>query len=192
MRKTLMIFLIAVMMLACTACGQTPPANPPANPVDAEQTEPTIANDYPRHNINGIVQWGAGGGTDSLMRPLAALAEDDLGVAVVMQNMPGATGSIATQYVYDADADGYHLLMGAENPTLYQALGISERTYADFDCVFLIGDETVGIIVSKNSHYSSFTEIIAVASSISAKNSTMPNPTISFALTRKFMNLFID
>ena len=30
---------------------------------------------YPEKNINGIVQWGAGGGTDSLMRPLCALAE---------------------------------------------------------------------------------------------------------------------
>ena len=34
--------------------------------------------DYPTQNVNGIVQWGEGGGTDSLMRPLATLAQDKL------------------------------------------------------------------------------------------------------------------
>lgn len=119
--------------------------------------------DFPEKNISGIVQWGAGGGTDSLMRPLAALAEKELGVSIVVRNMPGAAGSIAAQYVYDAAADGYSLLMGAENPALYRALEISELTYADFDCVFLIGDEVVGIVVSGKSEYSSFTEIVAGA-----------------------------
>jgi tripartite-type tricarboxylate transporter receptor subunit TctC len=62
--------------------------------------------------------------------------------------------------VYDQSADGYTLLMGAENPALYTALGIIEVTYDDFEPVFLIGDETVGIVVSKDSKYTSFTEII--------------------------------
>ena len=114
-------------------------------------------------NVNAIVQWGAGGGTDSLMRPLAQLAEKELGTSIVVQNMPGATGSIATQYVFDAAADGYTLLMGAENPALYKDLGISKLTYADFECVFLIGDETVGIIVNKDSPFNSFSEIIDMA-----------------------------
>ena len=73
------------------------------------------------------------------------------------------TGSIATQYVYDQAADGYTLLMGAENPQLYSALDILELTYADFEPVFLIGDETVGVVVSKNSPYTSLTEIIDAA-----------------------------
>ncbi|MCL1976006.1 MAG: tripartite tricarboxylate transporter substrate binding protein [Firmicutes bacterium] len=115
---------------------------------------------FPAKNINCIVQWGAGGGTDSLMRPLATLAEQELSSALVVQNMPGATGSIAAQYVYDAPIDGYTLLMSAENPTLYQALGISELTYADFDCLFLIGDETVGIVVKKDAAFISFTDIV--------------------------------
>lgn len=113
--------------------------------------------------MNGIVQWGAGGGTDSLMRPLSALAEQTLGKSIVIQNMTGATGSVATQYVYDAAADGYNLLMGAENPALYDVLEISQLTYEDFDCVYLIGDEVVGIVVGKSSPYGSFTEIIEAA-----------------------------
>ncbi|MBR2208529.1 MAG: tripartite tricarboxylate transporter substrate binding protein [Synergistaceae bacterium] len=124
---------------------------------------PAFAADYPAQNVTGVVQWGAGGGTDSLMRPLSALAEQKLGKSIIIQNMTGATGSIATQYVYDAPADGYTLLMGAENPALYDVLEISELTYDNFDCVYLIGDEVVGIVVGKNSPYKSFTEIVEAA-----------------------------
>lgn len=122
-----------------------------------------FAADYPTQNINGVVQWGAGGGTDSLMRPLSAIAEQSLGKSIIIQNMTGATGSIATQYVFDAPADGYTLLMGAENPALYDVLDISELTYNNFDCVYLIGDEVVGIVVGKNSKFKSFTEIVEAA-----------------------------
>ncbi|MBE7004578.1 MAG: tripartite tricarboxylate transporter substrate binding protein [Ruminococcaceae bacterium] len=119
--------------------------------------------DYPRRDVNGVVQWGAGGGTDTLMRPLAALAEKNLGRSIVIQNMTGAAGSVATQYVYDGAADGYTLLMGAENPALYDVLGISELTYEDFTCVYLLGDETVGVAVGKDSPYQSLAELIAAA-----------------------------
>ena len=115
---------------------------------------------YPEKNITCVIQWGAGGGTDSLMRPLCSIAEKELGKSLVMQNMTGGTGSIATQYVYDKAADGYILLLGAENPALYQALNISKLTYNDFEPVFLIGDETTGIIVKKGSKYKTFTDLI--------------------------------
>ena len=121
------------------------------------------AADYPADNVNGIVQWGEGGGTDSLMRPLSTLAQEKLGKSIIIQNKTGGTGSIATQYVYDQAADGYNLLMGAENPELYKVLGISELTYDNFDCVFLIGDETTGVVVGKDSKYTSLTEIVEAA-----------------------------
>ena len=34
---------------------------------------------YPEKNITCVIQWGAGGGTDSLMRPLCSIAEKELG-----------------------------------------------------------------------------------------------------------------
>ncbi|MCD8329451.1 MAG: tripartite tricarboxylate transporter substrate binding protein [Lachnospiraceae bacterium] len=127
------------------------------------ETTSGSTTDYPTTTINGIVQWGEGGGTDSLMRPLSTLAQDILGQSIVIQNKTGGTGSIATQYVYDQDADGYNLLMGAENPALYDVLGISDLTYDNFECVFLIGDETTGVVVAADSPYSSLTEIVDAA-----------------------------
>lgn len=149
--KRLTAFALALCLtLALAACG-----------TDAETS---AAAPYPAQNINGIVQWGAGGGTDSLMRPLAAITEQKLGKSIVIQNMTGATGSVATRYVSDAEADGYTLLMGAENPALYDVLDLSTLTYEDFDCVYLIGDEVVGIAVAKDSPYDSFRQIVEEAS----------------------------
>lgn len=163
MKKLLAAVLAACMTLSLAACsgGSTPSNN--SGTSNPGNTTPSNASGYPTQNVNGIVQWGAGGGTDSLMRPLSALAEQTLGKSIVIQNMTGATGSVATQYVYDAAADGYNLLMGAENPALYDVLEISQLTYADFDCVYLIGDEVVGIVVGKDSKYTSFTEIVNAA-----------------------------
>lgn len=161
MKKTLSVILAVCMLVVISACS-TAPAASSAAPAGSSSSS-TAGKAFPAQNINGIVQWGAGGGTDSLMRPLSALAEKKLGVSIVIQNMTGATGSVATQYVHDADANGYTLLMGAENPALYATLKISDLTYADFDCVYLIGDEVVGIVVGKNSKYNSFTEIVNAA-----------------------------
>lgn len=162
MKKTLSTILALALTLSLAACSsgsQSGTAQSGGSAQSGGQSQSSTTK-YPTQNINGIVQWGAGGGTDSLMRPLAALAEQDLGVSIVIQNMTGATGSVATQYVYDAASDGYNLLMGAENPALYDVLSISDLTYEDFDCVYLIGDEVVGIVVGKNSKYESFTDIV--------------------------------
>lgn len=145
MKKALIIIAIIALLAVCGGCGG-----------EAEDA-------FPQRDINGIVQWGEGGGTDQLMRPLAELAASELGVDLVVRNMTGAAGSIATQYVYDAAADGYTLLMGAENPALYQALNISQLTYADFDCLILLGNETVGVIVAGGSPYQSFGDLIKAA-----------------------------
>ena len=168
MKKITALFLALAMAASLAACGSSSTASTTAA-AEAAETEAaaeaaeTTTTDFPTQNVNGIVQWGEGGGTDSLMRPLATLAQDNLGQSIVVQNMTGGTGSIATQYVYDQDADGYNLLMGAENPSLYDALDILDLTYENFECVILIGDETVGVAVGKDSPYSSLTEIVEAA-----------------------------
>lgn len=113
--------------------------------------------------VNGIIQWGEGGGTDTLMRPLCAYTEPYMGCTISLRNMPGGTGTVATQYVFDRSTDGKTLLLGAENPAMYDALGLSELTYADFDCVLLIGSETVGIVIAADSPYADFAALIDAA-----------------------------
>ena len=113
--------------------------------------------------INGIIQWGEGGGTDTLMRPLCSLTEPYLNRTILPRNMTGGTGTVATQYVFDRSADGTTLLLGAENPAMYDALGLSDLTYRDFDCVLLVGCETVGITVAADSPYTDLASLIDAA-----------------------------
>ena len=58
-----------------------------------------FAQDYPARQIQGVIQWGAGGSTDNVSRAITPLVEPHLGQKVVLTNRPGATGVIATQYV---------------------------------------------------------------------------------------------
>ena len=107
------------------------------------------AQDYPTKEIQGIIQWGAGGSTDTVMRAVTPHAEEVLGGTVVMQNMTGGVGAIALNYVADAEADGYTLLMGAENPLLYKVMGLGDKDYSDFVPVNLLARGTP-ILVANN------------------------------------------
>lgn len=63
--------------------------------------------DYPTDDIRLIIQADPGGGSDLSSRALAKEMEAELGVSVVPENMPGAAGAIAMEYVGEQPADGY-------------------------------------------------------------------------------------
>ena len=110
---------------------------------------PAQAADFPTKDISGIIQWGAGGATDNVSRATTPYVENALGKQIVLQNKPGATGAVGLMQVYNQPADGYTLLYGAENPTLYKVLDISQIDYDAFYPVLLIA-RNVGVIVCNN------------------------------------------
>ncbi len=117
-------------------------------------------DDYPARSINGFIAWAAGGATDNVMRTIVPLAEKYLGQTIVLSNKPGATGSIATQYVYTQPADGYTILFHAENPPLYKVLGLGEIDYDNFFPVILLA-KNIGILVTPaNSPYNTYEDFI--------------------------------
>lgn len=157
MKKALAI-LVSIMMvtLALAGCGSSAGGGSAAAGGDG--------SDYPTKDINGIIMWGAGGGTDNLVRPLSTIADGLIdGHSIVCQNMAGATGVTATQYVSNQASDGYNLLLGAENPALYKILGLSDITYDDYDTILLIGSEDVSIVVPNDSPYNSVQELVDAA-----------------------------
>lgn len=107
------------------------------------------AQEYPTKEIQGIIQWGAGGSTDTVMRSVTPHAEEALGGTIVMQNMTGAVGAIALNHVAGAEADGYTLLMGAENPLLYKIMGLGDRDYSEFTPINILARGTP-ILVANN------------------------------------------
>src|SRR5690606_10030231 len=62
---------------------------------------------FPEKDIRLIIQANPGGGSDLSSRALATELEDILGVSVIPENMPGAAGALAMEYVAAQPADGY-------------------------------------------------------------------------------------
>lgn len=69
------------------------------------------ANDaWPSKPIRVIMPFGAGGSMDTLSRLLAPIVSESLGQQVIVENRPGATGTVTMAAVAAAPADGYTLM----------------------------------------------------------------------------------
>ena len=121
---------------------------------------PVLA-DYPEREIQGIIQWGAGGSTDVVSRSVTPHAEGMLGQRVIMQNITGGVGAIGLAQAERADADGYTLLFGAENPLLYKVMGLGQRDYADFTPINVLARGIPIIVTRPDAPYDTFPELLA-------------------------------
>lgn len=82
------------------------------------------ASAFPSHPVRLILPFPAGGGVDGIGRLLAKVLSEKWGQPVVVENMAGATTTLATKAVIDAPPDGYTFGIGvsqlAINPTLFK------------------------------------------------------------------------
>jgi tripartite-type tricarboxylate transporter receptor subunit TctC len=82
--------------------------------VTTQGMSPAMAQDYPKkHPIRIIAAANAGGGTDALARVTAEFLQRRLGQTVIVENRPGAAGSLGADFVAKSPADGYTLLFTA-------------------------------------------------------------------------------
>ncbi|TYO85357.1 tripartite tricarboxylate transporter substrate binding protein [Oceanicella actignis] len=117
--------------------------------------------EYPEKEIQGIIQWGAGGSTDTVMRSVTPHAEKVLGGVIVLQNMTGAVGAIALNYVAGQPADGYTLLMGAENPMLYKVMGLGDKDYGEFIPISILARGTAVLVARPDTPFDDYAEMIS-------------------------------
>ena len=87
-----------------------------------------FAQAYPSRPVRIVVPFTPGGSSDVLARAIAQDLGRSLGQAVIIDNVPGAGGSLGAERAAKSPADGYTLLMGhigtlAVNPWLYPKLG---------------------------------------------------------------------
>jgi len=71
--------------------------------------QPVPAQEWPQKPIKIIISFGPGGGTDIIGRILAEHMQGKLGKPVVVENKPGAGGTLGNEAVANAEADGYTL-----------------------------------------------------------------------------------
>lgn len=94
--------------------------------IGLDRSSAAFAQGYPDRPIKLIVPFPPGGPTDIMARLVAQHLSSTLG-SVVVENRPGAGGSVGTKSVAAADPDGYTLLFGgtstlAINPAMYKNL----------------------------------------------------------------------
>ena len=88
------------------------------------------AQDFPAKPIRVVVPWPPGSNVDITARTLATAFGAALGTAIVVDNKPGAGGTIGTGIVAKAPADGYTLLLGS---TASVTIAPSVYKTVDFD-----------------------------------------------------------
>jgi len=74
---------------------------------------PVCAQDYPQKSVRFVVPYAPGGNTDILSRLLGAKLGDAWGQQFIIDNRPGAAGTLGAELVVQAPADGYTIIMGS-------------------------------------------------------------------------------
>ena len=140
------------------------------------------SNTYPSKPITFVNPFTPGGAGDVLMRLVAQKMTENLGQAVLVENRPGAGGSIGTKWVAAAEPDGYTLLQGTSsthgiNPHLYSKLGYD--VMRDFEPITIMATSDLALTVNADSPYRSVEELVAASNKSPLPYGTLGNGTTS-------------
>ena len=136
--RTLLYLLALAPMLAMQPAGAAPPES-----------------SYPIKPVTIVVAYPAGGGADTMIRPIAEALSTQWKQPVVVDNRPGANGIIATQLVSKAAPDGYTLLLNltgiVQNLSLYKK--VPYDPFKDLQAITQLGTQPMGLAVAPASPY---------------------------------------
>jgi len=124
------------------------------------------AADYPNRVVTLVVPYPPGGGVDAMARVVAAKLSDAFQQQVIVDNKPGAGGTLGTRLVAHAAPDGYTLLLGhtgtlSIDPSLYVHAGYDPRK--DFAAIGLVASMPVALLANPSFPAKSVAEFISLA-----------------------------
>jgi tripartite-type tricarboxylate transporter receptor subunit TctC len=109
-----------------------------------------FAQPYPSHAVKVIVPWPPGQATDIAARMVAQKLQEQTGQPFVVDNRPGAGGSLGTSVAAQSPADGYTLLAASSGPISIMP-SLQKLTYEpqkDFVLIALITRNPYALVVS--------------------------------------------
>lgn len=123
------------------------------------------AQTYPTNTIRMVVPFTAGGGVDILARLVAERLRERWGQPVLVENRPGASGVIGTDYVAKATPDGHTLLMGYDGTLVISPLlgKVPFDTLRDLAPVTKVTDVPLIIVAHPSFQANSIRELISLA-----------------------------
>ena len=127
-----------------------------------------LAQGYPNKPVRMVVGFPPGGGTDVVARVISQKLSEWYGQSVVVENRPGATGTIGADVIAKSAPDGYNLLMGHVNshgiaPNLFAKLPYDP--IKDFAAVAYVGYVPNVLAVHPSVPARSVKELVALAKS---------------------------
>jgi len=141
------------MVLAVAVCAAL------ATPCGAEDL-------YPSRPVKLVLPQPAGGAVDLIARALADRLAEQMGQPFIVENMPGANGSLAGGNVARSQPDGYTLMLAVDsnlviNPSLYHTL--TYDPFKDFAPIAIIARLNMVLVANPKIPANSVKELIAYA-----------------------------
>ncbi|WP_230354374.1 tripartite tricarboxylate transporter substrate binding protein [Lelliottia sp. WAP21] len=124
---------------------------------------PAQAADYPTRQIELIVPFAAGGGTDLVARAFAEASKPHFPVGVGVINKPGGGGAIGFSELAASRPNGYKLAMGTAELTILPSLGMVKFKIEDFTPLGLFNMEPSAVTVKIDSPWDTLEEFLAWA-----------------------------
>jgi len=124
---------------------------------------PVLSQNYPVKPIRIVVGYPPGGSGDFTTRLIADELGKELGTTIIVENKPGAGGSIASEFVAKSAPDGYTLLNQgnhAINKNLYKELRYDDK---DFTPVCRVANGATVLVVNNDTPFKNAKELIAYA-----------------------------
>lgn len=119
---------------------------------------------YPSDDIRLLVPYAAGGPTDLTTRTVGSCLESELDTTVVVENLPGGSGALATTQLVGAEPDGHTLsLVTAGTMVLTPLANEVGYTVEDITPIGVMADVPSVLAVGGDSPYSSAEDLIAAA-----------------------------
>lgn len=119
---------------------------------------------WPNQNIRVVVPFTPGGSNDVIARPLAEALQVSLGRPVVVENRPGAAGSIGAGFVASAPADGHTMLLASMS---FSTSSTIRRNSFDaiesFDAIARICTAPMLVVTKPNSPFRSMDQLVSYA-----------------------------
>jgi tripartite-type tricarboxylate transporter receptor subunit TctC len=125
-----------------------------------------VAQGYPNKPVHVVVPWPPGGIADMIGRVFADEMRNGLGQPTVVENRPGASGKIGTEYVAHAAPDGYTILFTNPSNHTTPVVAMANPSFDpvnDFTPIIQTSATTYFLVVSAQSPYKTAKDLIEAA-----------------------------
>ncbi|MCM3585962.1 tripartite tricarboxylate transporter substrate binding protein [Mesobacillus maritimus] len=157
-KKGLFLTVLLAIVLVLQACNSS------SDEAGTSESKGNATN-YPERQIEVVVGFGAGGGSDNFARAVTKELQDILGVNINVVNMEGAAGIPSADYVARKPADGYTIWSMTSNHPVNIASGAEPNDMSVFKSIGRVQHDTMTLQVKADGKFKDIDDLIAQAKS---------------------------